>query len=68
MANRKTQRIGGILVERQTDIKQRRCLGHCGEQFVPAHRGNYVCAKCTAANNEINGREYTVARKINFKE
>ena len=61
---KKRQRIDGIIVDGQQDLKPRRCLGHCGEMFHPSHRGNFVCPTCTAYNEELNDKEYKVGVRI----
>lgn len=60
----KHQRVDGIIVEGQMDLPQRRCSGHCREKFQPSHRYNFVCPKCAVVNEQIDGREYKVARKF----
>ena len=59
---KKRQRVDGVIVEGQLSLRPVMCLGHCGERFQPAHKGNRICPKCTEINLSINGREYRVIR------
>lgn len=58
------QRVDGIIVEGQTGLKPQPCLGHCGKMFQPLYEYNRQCPECTAANAQIDGREYRVGIDI----